>query len=212
MLKVNFLREFQTGAYPYRTMMSAFQPLEANSAGKALKTTTSSQEWCGHVFIQTNRRNGKLRTEMKSYFEKEDGSSFQADATTFLEDEIWAALRVDPKGLLVGSFQMIPGHLHSYFYNQEPRAVEVNGRWLAGKKEKTFIYEITYSKSGRTLAIEIQKELPYAIQSWVERSGTQELLSEGTLIARENNFDYWNYGGEAKGKKLRKKTQTPPLD
>lgn len=209
-LKVNFLREFQTGAYPYRTMMSAFQPLEENSAGKALKTTTSAQEWCGHVFVQTNRRGGQLQTEVKSYFEKEDGTTFQTDATTWLEDEIWAALRVDPKGLPVGSFQMIPSHLHSYFYNHEPKAAEVNGRWLAGKKGKTLIYEITYSKSGRTLAIEIQKKIPYAIQSWVERSGTQKLLSEGKLIARESNFDYWNYGGETKGKKLRQKLKLRP--
>jgi len=209
-LKVNFLREFFTGAYPYRTMMSAFQPLEANSAGKALKTTTSAQEWCGHVFVQTDRRGGKLQTEVKSYFEKEDGTSFQEEATTWLEDEVWAVLRVDPKGLPVGSFQMVPGHLHSYFYNYEPKATAANARWLVGKKGKTLIYEITYSKSGRTLAIEIQKEIPYAIQSWVERSGTQELLSEGQLIARENNFDYWNYGGEAKGKKLRKKLKLRP--
>ena len=209
-LKLNILRSFNTGVYPYRTMRSVFQPLEKNSAGKALKVTTSIQEWCGHVFVQTNRRNGKLRTDMKSYFENEEGQTFEAKSSTLLEDEIWTALRVDPTGLPVGPCSIIPGSLHCRFSHQKPTAASANTRWLAGSKGQTLIYEISYPQTGRTLAIEISKNLPYEIEGWTESSRFQGLLSEGTLVKRVNNIDYWNYNDEAEGKKLRKTLKLRP--
>ncbi|MDB4265515.1 septum formation inhibitor Maf, partial [bacterium] len=203
-LKMNFMREFLTGVYPYHTMVSVFQPLEEKSVGKALKVTTSVQEWCGSVFMQTNRREGVLRTELKSYFEKEEGGVFEEKSSVMLEDEVWTSLRVDPTALPVGEVKMVPGSLHLRLTHAAPVAATATTRWLAGQKEDTAIYEITYPGSGRTLAIEIQKTLPYSIQGWKE-SNKRGLLSSGVLKNQERNVDYWNYSGESKGKKLRSK-------
>lgn len=203
-LKMNVSRRFLTGAYPYNTMVSVFQPLEKGSSGKALKVTTSVQEWCGHVFVQTNRRGEKSRTEVRSYFEKEEGGVFEQSASVLLEDEIWTALRVDPLGLPVGEVKVMPSSLWLRFSHRDPVAEPARTRWLVGKGGKTVIYEISYLQTGRVMAIEIQKQLPYGIQSWREwdRSG---LLSSGALAARESNIDYWNYSDDSKGKKLRSK-------
>ena len=203
-LKMNSLRHFLTGAYPYRTMVSVFQPFEKESTGQALKVSTSIQEWCGHSFQQTNRRDGSTKTEVKSYYEKEDNTSYVEKASILLEDEVWTALRLNPKGLPVGKIQMIRGSLASRLSHQEPISEAVQASWLPGKSSTTLIYEITYQKSGRTLAIEIQKDLPYGIQGWKEHD-SEGLISEGTLVKRESNVDYWNYNGKSKGKKLRKR-------
>jgi hypothetical protein len=203
-LKMNATRNFLTGVYPYQTMISVFQPLEKGSAGEVLKVTTSIQEWCGHVFMQSNRRQDSVKTEVKSYFEKEDNRTFEERGTVFLEDEVWTALRVDPFGLPVGQVRMVPGTLFTRFTHQEPVAESAQTRWLAAKGGQTVTYEITYPQSGRTLAIEIQKKLPYSIQSWTESRG-QVLLSSGLLKKQLNNVDYWNYNDRKNGKKLRSK-------
>ena len=54
-LKLNATRKFLTGIYPYSMMTSVFTPIDANSDARAIKITTSSQEWCGHTFTQLNR-------------------------------------------------------------------------------------------------------------------------------------------------------------
>ena len=203
-LKMNETRSFLTGVYPYSTMVSVFQPLAEGSAGEALKVTTSVQEWCGHAFMQADRREGKIKTEIKSYFEKEDGGAFEEKDPVYLEDEIWTALRIDPLGLPVGKVKMIPSGLSSRLSHRDPVSKLANIRWVNGEDKGTVVYEISYPKSGRTLAIEIQKKVPYAIQAWRE-SDTQGLLSSGQLKDRESNLDYWNYSSQAKGKKLRSK-------
>ena len=203
-LKMNFMREFRTGLYPYHTMVSVFQPLQEGSAGTALKVTTSAQDWCGHGFMQTDRRAGTLKTEVRSYFEKEDGGTFEEKGAVLLEDEVWTSLRIDPWGLPVGEVKMVPGSLSTRLSHQEPVAATAQTRWLAGSEKDTVIYEISYPESGRKLAIEIQKKLPYSIQAWQESKG-QLSLSSGKLKDQVSNSDYWNYGSEKKGKKLRSK-------
>ena len=185
-------------------MVSVFQPLEENSAGKALKVTTSVQEWCGHVFMQTNRRGGALKTEVRSYFEKEEGGNFEEKSAVFLEDEVWTSLRIDPWSLPVGEVKMVPGSLATRFSHKDPVATTAEARWLPDQKKDTVIYAITYPETGRTLAIEIQKKLPYSIQGWQESNG-QTLLSSGELKNQESNLDYWNYNRGEKGKQLRSK-------
>lgn len=203
-LKMNATRDFLTGVYPYHTLVSVFQPLEKGSTGKALKVTTSVQEWCGHVFMQTNRRDGTLKTEVNSYFEREEGTSFSSPASVFLEDEIWTGLRVAPSALPVGDIKMVPGSLWLRFSHQEPKPQAAKAVWKKGSRADTLIYEISYLKTQRVLAIEIQREVPFGIESWKE-SSSKGLLSEGKLTHREVNVDYWNYSQEAEGKRLRSK-------
>lgn len=205
-LKLNAIRSFRTGAYPYHTMTSTFQPLDKNSAGKALKVTTSIQEWCGNLFMQTNRRKGKSTTQVFSYFEQEEGKTFTEHASTLLEDEIWTALRINPKALPTGKLKIIPGGLTARLYHLPFSPLEATAKWKQGHSDATLIYEIKYTHSERTLAIEIEKTGSHAVQSWKE-SDQHGLISSGTLKKRLREIDYWNYGTDPKGLKLRNKLQ-----
>ena len=203
-LKLNATREFKTGFYPYHTLTSVFQPIEPSSTGKALKVTTSVQDWCGHVFMQTNRKDGNLVTEVRSYFEKEDNGVFKEKSSALLEDEVWTALRLNPTKLPTGEVSMIPGSLSQRFSHTKPIAMTAQTKWAKGNTDETITYEIYYPSNSRKLTIEIQSELPYEIQGWHE-SNNKGLLSSGTLKKRLTNVDYWNYTDKKSGNELRKK-------
>jgi len=190
-LKLNSTRNFLTGVYPYHTMVSVFQPFETESAGEALKVTTSVQEWCGHVFMQTNRRNGALTTMVNSYFEKEEGSEFVETGKVWLEDEVWTGLRLDPKGLEVGEILMVPGSLFTRFAHIEPTAQKAVAQWVKSEKGENLIYQIDYPDSGRVLAIEIEKNAPYYIQGWSEGLRGQKMTT-ARLTHRRENAEYWS--------------------
>jgi hypothetical protein len=68
-LKLNFVRDFQTGIYNYNTMTSTFARVGAG--WPVAKISFSSQEWCGHVWHQITPRGGKLEGLFHSYFDGE---------------------------------------------------------------------------------------------------------------------------------------------
>ena len=61
-MKLNLVRDFQTGIYDYNMMTSTFLRTESAAAtsGRSAKISFSSQEWCGHVYMQWLPRGGKL--------------------------------------------------------------------------------------------------------------------------------------------------------
>ncbi len=203
-LKLNATRDFKTGVYPYRTLMSVFHPLENKVGTRALKVTTSIQEWCGHVFMQTNRRDGVTTTDVQSYFEKEEGERFQAAGAILLEDEVWTMLRLNPSALPVGKTEMVLGNLAARFGHLKQVTAPVVTEWKKGSGSESIIYEIFYTKSGRRLAIEISDSVPYSILGWSEM-GKKGILSSAKLKRRLENVDYWNYKDDKKGRELRKK-------
>lgn len=72
-LKLNAVRDFQTGIYDYNVMTSTF--LRVASGWPLAKLSFSSQEWCGHVWHQLIPRAGRLGGVFHSYFDGEaDGS------------------------------------------------------------------------------------------------------------------------------------------
>lgn len=69
-LKLNLVRDFQTGIYDYNTMVSVF----VRSADfSPLKVTLSSAEWCGHVYEELLFFPQKVSGNYYSYFEGESG-------------------------------------------------------------------------------------------------------------------------------------------
>jgi len=119
--------------------------------------------------MQSNRRDGSITTQVKSYFEQEDEGEFEETASTLLEDEVWTALRINPAGLPTGNINMIPGSI-ARFSHSPPTMRRAHAQWLEGGSDQTKVYEITYLHSGRKLAIEIQAAAPYAIESWFQVS------------------------------------------
>jgi hypothetical protein len=76
-LKLNAVRDFQTGIYDYNVMTSVFARVAPR--WPLAKVSFSSQEWCGHVWHQLLPRGGRLEGLSHSYFDGE------ADATERLD-------------------------------------------------------------------------------------------------------------------------------
>ncbi len=70
-LKLNLVRDFQTGIYDYNTMVSTF----VRSANfEPVKVSFSSAEWCGHVYEELVFHPEGVSGRVLSYFENESAA------------------------------------------------------------------------------------------------------------------------------------------
>ena len=162
-LKLNHTRKFNTGIYPYSTMRSVFTP---TTGEPTIKVTTSLQEWCGHVFMQLNRRGDVYQGQAFSYFESEGDRTLSLPAGVLLEDDVWTLARIDPTRLPTGNVSMLPSTvflrlLHVPFAPQRAEAS------LASNAEG-WLYTVRYPDMGRTVSIQLEKAFPYRIAGWKE--------------------------------------------
>ena len=65
-LKLNMVRDFQTGIYDYNTMVSVFSDV---SDFKQVKIRFSSAEWCGNVYEELLFTKKRMEEKYFSYFE-----------------------------------------------------------------------------------------------------------------------------------------------
>ena len=115
-LKLNLVRDFQTGIYDYHTIVSLF----AGSADFApLKVAFSSSEWCGQVYEELNRWGAKLAQRVSSYFDGESAErTLEVPAGGIMEDELFFLLRGFRKPYLdAGTIRTVP-FLASPFYRR----------------------------------------------------------------------------------------------
>jgi len=71
-LKVNEIRDFQTGIYDYNVMTSTFLRLDGAAPwGEPVKVSMTMQEWCGHVYEHVLPREDGLHWTQHSYFDGE---------------------------------------------------------------------------------------------------------------------------------------------
>ena len=199
-LKLNFTKKFNTGIYPYSIMTSVFTPLDPGTP--TLKTSTSVQEWCGHTYLQCNRRdrqhavareltlppgNGDFHeVRAHSYFENEADQHLALDGA-LLEEGIWTQIRLDPEKLPVGVFQIIPGGEHSRLRHRVPQVLEARGS-LSAPEKGTRRYVLEYP--ARRLVITFGAQAPHRIEEWEER-----VEGRGTTRATRTHtmrLDYWS--------------------
>ncbi len=200
-LKLNFVKKFVTGVYPYSIMQSTFYPLEGNKE-HALKISTSIQEWCGHVFMQLNNRK-KFEIKGYSYFESE-GDITVSLPKKVLENELWNMLRVDPTSLPIGSFEAIPSFEYLRLKHKPVKAFKASAELK--QDEITYTYTINYPELHRKLSITFMNTFPYIIQGFTEQNG-----SEPKTIAKRittKMMPYWNQNSN-KHEKLRSELGLP---
>ncbi|MFZ5478418.1 MAG: hypothetical protein ACOZNI_16740 [Myxococcota bacterium] len=73
-LKLNALREFDTGIYTYDVMTSVFVRVDAGdgmAAGDPIKITFSAQEWCGMVYDELTMGPGRVHLVSHTYFDSD---------------------------------------------------------------------------------------------------------------------------------------------
>ena len=106
-LKGIFIRKFKTGIYDYSMQNAVFAPLDIANHPRALKSQASSQEWCGTQYLQANLKGNNYDVMMHSYFEDEADAKFSLK-DTYLEEELWNKLRMNPELAPIGEINMLP--------------------------------------------------------------------------------------------------------
>lgn len=191
-LKLNFTRKFNTGIYPYSLMTSVFTPVNFQDF-RTLKVATSSQEWCGNLFMQLNYRNNQYEGQVRSYFQEEADQNLSIN-TPWLEDELWTRLRLAPETLPTGHITLLPGTQYIRLWHQ-PLKPENAKAWITNEGDLR-TYTIEYSDIRRKLKIQYEKSFPYEIVAWEETQpggfGDSPLLTTRAVRTNSMMLDYWN--------------------
>lgn len=209
-VKLNMTKKFLTGIYPYSMMMSTFTPVSYDKHPDAFKVTMSSQEWCGHTWMQMNLQGDDYRLRGFSYFESE-GDVEVTVPNVILEDELWTRIRLNPESLPIGKVELFP----SAFY------VRLRHRSLEVKKADTKVvslesseyantahnmYEIKYND--RSLSIYYEVDFPHTILGWEETYmsgfGNPEMLTTKAKRISTMKSAYWGKNSN-KDRDIRKK-------
>jgi hypothetical protein len=191
-LKLNAIKKFNTGIYPYSIMQSTFYPIANNQ--HALKITCSVQEWCGHVYTQLNNKQ-QFEIDSHSYFESEADLNLSIEKA-ILENELWTQLRIDPKSLPVGNLKVIPSFEFLRLLHIPLKPYEAHA------KITETIYSISYPELDRTLNITFNPEFPFEILSWEEtfKSGfgpDAKMLTTKATQLKTMKSAYWAQHGNA---------------
>lgn len=195
-MKLNAMRKFNTGIYPYSTMTSAFTPIYLNEDPQSVKLTTSVQEWCGQSFIQANLAGQNYRIQSNSYFESEGDMSYTV-ASVLMEDELWNRVRLNPAALPTGSLEMLPSTLYCRFMHKAfaPTPVEAQLTESGGDSR---IYQLAYTQLDRTLKIEFEKNFPHRIVRWEESyPDGGEIMTTRAELDTAIQLDYWDKNSKA---------------
>ena len=199
-LKLNFTKKFYTGIYPYSMMTSIFTPVAVDKY-PTLKVATSSQEWCGHTYVQINSRKNKLDILLRSYFQGEGDENFQIDGD-LLEDGIWTKIRLAPDKLPLGEITMVPGSQFARLRHKPLKAYKATTELTTLKEpalasEDLQAYSINYPDLQRRLTIKFEKSFPHRILAWEEsyKSGfgpNAKVLTIKAVKTHSMKSDYWS--------------------
>jgi hypothetical protein len=190
-LKMNAIRRFQTGIYDYSLMQSVFSPVRGEEM-RTLKTTTTIQDWCGHIFTQCNAGSDGYRVQSFSYFESEGDVDKQVKPD-LLEDEIWTRLRINPNSLAAERVMVLPAIFYSRLRHKplqpQPASIAIE----KGDEESTL--NLIYADIPRQLSIRFETAFPHRILAW-EETDNGRLLSKGAL--KNTVMDaYWKHNDNA---------------
>jgi hypothetical protein len=198
-LKLNAVRKFFTGIYPYSLMTSTFTPVSfAADRARTLKVASSSQEWCGQTFSQLNLRGARYEGALRSYFEEEGDRAFGFPAA-WLEDELWTRIRLAPETLPVGRVSVVPGLQYARLWHKDVRPEKANAALRSDGGEN--VYTLDYDVIQRKIAIRFEREFPYRIVSWEETQpggfDGSPLLTTKAVATKSLMLDYWKRHGNA---------------
>ena len=196
-------RYFNTGIYDYNMFSSTFTPFDIQKFPKAIKVTSTSQEWCGTTFVQLNSTKKGYKHTINSYFEVEgDKITNINNATT--EEELFTKLRMNPDLLPIGNFRMIPSsivsrllHLKAISYKSTGMITAYNGQEFKGDNLKS--YTISTPQLNRKVVIVYESKSPYKIVGWTDTYPSMFDKKPRTTVARLSHQikeAYWKLNGK----------------
>lgn len=186
-LKLNSVKKFTTGIYPYSIMESTFYSLTKKE--HAVKVTASTQEWCGQMYAQLNNKS-QFEISSHTYFE----GSADIDlilAETWLENEIWTQLRIDPDKLPTGDIEIMPSLEYLLLNHKTIKPYSAFAEFY--QKDKLTVYKINYPGLKRNLKIYFKNQFPYGIEKWEETLIiNNEEFTTSAIKLKTIKSDYWN--------------------
>jgi hypothetical protein len=187
-LKLNALQKFQTGIYDYSLMNSLFTPIDINNYPHSLKTTTTVQDWCGHVFTQMNLKGNKYHVKSFSYFEIEGDKESDTEGGAMLEDEIFTRLRINPESLPNKKIKIVPNLTYTRLRH---KPIEAENASIEIKDEAAGVKSciVNYPDIKRRLVVSFEAFSPHKILGFTEFDG-EKIMSEAKL-KKSMMSDYW---------------------
>ena len=201
-LKLNSIRRFVTGVYDYSIYSSVFTPINTKQYEHSLKVSMSSQDWCGQVYNQLNLSGNKYDVLVRSYFEKNATEDFKIEAT-WLEDELWTRLRMDPQALPKGETTVIPAAYAARIAGQKLEPQKATGTFSgyagqAFRGKNLQQYALNYPNAKRELRIVFEKAFPHAIVGWEETYPSRgKALTTRATRTQQIRSDYWSHNAPA---------------
>ena len=188
-LKLNVSKKYNTGIYPYSVMSSSFIDI---GNGELYKSTTSIQEWCGHVFSQANS-NGKggYKFDSYSYFETAGDTEIKIKKTA-LAEEIMLKIRLNKLQPETKELTLVPSQEMLRTLHIDPVSLKAELEWSEDHDTRTV--EISFNGARNLVtSITYDKKFPYAIQKWSEsydgRNGRETTTATLKTIQL---LPYWN--------------------
>jgi len=212
-LKLNLVRDFQTGIYDYNTMLSLFVRTQDFSP---VEMSFTSAEWCGNVYARVGFEADSLQEALYSYFEDETASrSLSRPADGVPEDALFVLLRgLKGEFLAPGVRHTIPllsGMLESrlrhrplewtmaeIFRAEEPVSVRVP----AGTWSKSVYFEVKL-QNGRTGRFWIEPDGDRRVLKWTWGEPGKSEASENGELTGSMRTAYWKENGPGNERRLR---------
>ena len=215
-MKLNLVRDFQTGIYDYHTIISLF----VDDAGFApVKVAFSSSEWCGQVYEELNFGGTGIRQRVASYFEGESAERLLAIPRDGIEED---ALFVKLRGLS-GAPLLLPGTKRTFPFLASPfyrRLAHRPSQWTtvtierAARPERVVVPAGTFDVDvyvvrpgdGREGRIDVERAYPRRIVRWSWRAAPGGPPLGGTDAAEltgSRRLDYWRAHDPGDEKELR---------
>ncbi|NOQ75150.1 MAG: septum formation inhibitor Maf [Crocinitomix sp.] len=189
-MKLNFTKNFNTGIYPYSMMLSTFFPF--NDGKNAVKVSASMQEWCGHTYMEL-RNKKQFEVRVDSYFEGESEEEIKLDKT-YLEDDFWTIIRLNPENLPIGNAKVIPSFFYVRLAHVDLKAYDC--KLSTQPNGEVTDYQFNFPDLERSVTITYETAFPHKIMGWKETyfSGWGDKRQELTTTAELNKSirtDYW---------------------
>jgi hypothetical protein len=219
-MKLNLVKDYQTGIYDYNEMTSSFvalQPVNGRGAGSPTKISFSRQEWCGNTYHQLLFDAKAIRATRHSYFDGDADRQRDLDYPVdgVAEDTLlqWARGMAAP-ALIPGESRTVP------FLTALPAAKGIAAVWStaalfrAAKPQSvtvpagTFVVEAmsVHLPDRETRTFYVEKASPHRIVKWESSAG------EHAELLKSDRMKYWQMNAESYASALSRigLTRRPP--
>jgi hypothetical protein len=203
-LKLNLVRDFQTGIYDYDTMTTVFVRVEDIAP---VKLSFASTEWCGNVYEELDLRPTDVQVDVKSYFQGETSQGTLVNKQDgIVGDQLLVWLRgLRGPVLALGETRTLPYVADAFERRLRHSAIgwgeltvtlrpEIERVEVPAGAYPAHVYELAAS-DGRTGTVAIGVDSPHLLLSWEwQRDG--EVLDAAVLTGSER-LKYWELQARA---------------